>query len=126
MSFDWTEYLNLARSLVGQSTPYPSEEAKKRCAISRAYYAALLKTRGYLASRIPPVVPAYGDNIHEFVPDELQKSRDRRAQKISEELRRMRKDRSRADYADTMYALSDRVTLTVKRAEAVIRRLTEL
>jgi len=33
MSFDWSEYLNIARELAGQATASPSAEAKKRCAI---------------------------------------------------------------------------------------------
>jgi len=40
MSFDWSEYLDIARELAGQATASSSAEAKKRCAISRAYYAA--------------------------------------------------------------------------------------
>ena len=40
MSFDWSEYLNLAQELAGQATGPSSQEAKLRSAVSRAYYAA--------------------------------------------------------------------------------------
>lgn len=126
MSFNWTEYLNLARSLVGQSTASPSEEAKKRCAISRAYYAALLIARTHLASQSPPVIPTYRDNIHKFVPDELQKTHNRNAQKAAAELRRMRKDRGKADYDDAVQNLSTIASISIRRAESVIRLLVQI
>jgi len=126
VSFDWIEYLNLARSLVGQSTAFPSEEAKKRCAISRAYYAALLIARTHLASQSPPVIPTHQDNIHKFVPDELQKTHSRDAQKAAADLTRMRKDRAKADYDNTVQNLSTKVSISIKRAESVIQLLTHV
>lgn len=126
MSFDWIEYLNLARSLVGQSTASPSEEAKKRCAISRAYYAALLIARTHLASQSPPVIPTHRDNIHQFIPNELQKTHNRDAHKVAAGLRRMGKDRNKADYNGTIENLSKTVTTTIKRAESVIQLLTQI
>jgi len=125
VSFDWIEYLNLARSLVQQSTASPSEEAKERCAISRAYYAALLIARTHLAGQSPPVIPVYGDNIHQFIPDEFQKTHNRDAKKVAAYLRRMRKDRGNADYDNTIKNLSKTVTTTIKRAESVIQLLAQ-
>jgi hypothetical protein len=40
MAFDWSEYLKLARWLATNTPPGVSEEAARRDAISRAYYAA--------------------------------------------------------------------------------------
>ncbi len=40
MTFDWIEYLNLARALRGQSGEGYSAEASNRSAVSRAYYSA--------------------------------------------------------------------------------------
>lgn len=36
MSFDWSEYLNVAKELAGVETSAASQEAKLRAAISRA------------------------------------------------------------------------------------------
>ena len=45
MSFDWTEYLNLADILVRDRASYTNEEACFRAAISRAYYYAFCSAR---------------------------------------------------------------------------------
>lgn len=36
MTFEWSEYLNLARELAGKATTPANQEAKLRAAISRA------------------------------------------------------------------------------------------
>ncbi|MCK9333381.1 MAG: hypothetical protein M0Q19_09485 [Candidatus Cloacimonetes bacterium] len=47
MVFDWTGYLTLAKFLhMSASVSYP-EEAAKRAAVSRAYYAAFCYARNY-------------------------------------------------------------------------------
>ncbi|GIV07347.1 MAG: hypothetical protein KatS3mg017_0549 [Fimbriimonadales bacterium] len=47
MSFDWSEFLSLAKHLQGLfNIPY-SEEAAARTAVSRAYYAAFCCVRNY-------------------------------------------------------------------------------
>ena len=42
MSFDWSQYLNLAKELAGQATIPAEQEARLRDAISRSYYAAFI------------------------------------------------------------------------------------
>ena len=48
MSFDWSDYLNVARELAGHPNVEPGEEARFRSAISRAYYTALCCARNHL------------------------------------------------------------------------------
>ncbi len=55
MSFNWSEYLNLAQELAGRSTEPPNQEARLRSSISRAYYAAFCKARNYLLGKKYPV-----------------------------------------------------------------------
>lgn len=45
MSFDWSQYLNLANVLHGERGKLAHEEACLRTAISRAYYAAFCAAR---------------------------------------------------------------------------------
>lgn len=45
--FDGSEFLTLASELLAQG----DDEARLRCVISRAYYAAFLRTREYLIAR---------------------------------------------------------------------------
>ena len=54
MSFTWTEYLALAEELSGgEPAATPSEEARQRSAISRAYYAAFHVCLDKFGSKIP-------------------------------------------------------------------------
>jgi uncharacterized protein (UPF0332 family) len=50
--FDWTEFLELAKSLVGQSNRGYSQEAADRSAVSRAYYAAFCCARNYAEAQL--------------------------------------------------------------------------
>jgi len=43
MSFDWSQYLNLAKELAGQATIPAEQEARLRDAISRSYYLEFFK-----------------------------------------------------------------------------------
>jgi hypothetical protein len=47
MAFDWREYLVLARWLQTNTPPGMTEEGARRCAVSRAYYAAFCYARNY-------------------------------------------------------------------------------
>ena len=52
MAFDWREYLSLAHAVQGQSGSGFSREAGDRCAVSRAYYAALCHVRNRARERL--------------------------------------------------------------------------
>lgn len=52
MGFDWKEYLILAQFLGGDSGISYSDEAARRAAVSRAYYAAFCFARNYASSRL--------------------------------------------------------------------------
>jgi hypothetical protein len=52
MGFDWREYLILAQFLGGNGGISYSEEASRRAAVSRAYYAAFCSARNYASSKL--------------------------------------------------------------------------
>lgn len=52
MGFDWKEYLTLAQFLQGNSGIIYSEEAARRAAVSRAYYAAFCYARNYACNKL--------------------------------------------------------------------------
>lgn len=52
MSFDWKEYLILAQFLQGNNEVVYSEEAARRAAVSRAYYAAFCLARNYASIKL--------------------------------------------------------------------------
>jgi uncharacterized protein (UPF0332 family) len=51
MAFDWRDFLDLAKTLIGQGSNY-STEAASRTAVSRAYYAAFCWARNYAESQL--------------------------------------------------------------------------
>jgi uncharacterized protein (UPF0332 family) len=124
MSFDWSEYLNLAQELTGQAVSPSSQEAKLRSAISRAYYAAFCKARNHLRDK--EGLPIQKIDVHQYVRNRFKSSPDKVRKKVGENLNRMRKDRNKADYDDEVPRLAAMTVKTLKLADQVIRRLRNL
>jgi uncharacterized protein (UPF0332 family) len=125
MSFDWSEYLNLAQELAGQAVSPASQEARLRASISRAYYAAFCKSRNYLRDKEGRRVPS-GVRAHRFVQDEFKRSSDRVRKQIGYDLDRLRSDRNKADYDDSIVNLSVMTTVDLALANRVISTLDRL
>src|SRR5436309_11735853 len=106
MSFDWTEYLSIAQSLCGLqiSGPPPGTEARQRAGVSRAYYAGYVSARNRLRDIDHISIPTAG-NPHAFVADHYSRSGDMARAQIGIELSRLRRDRNRCDYDDTVLGL---------------------
>lgn len=70
MSFDWSEYVDIAQELAIQAkSNSPHQEAKQRASMSRAYYAVFGKARDHLGRydkiREPnPLVDSNGNRIN--------------------------------------------------------------
>jgi uncharacterized protein (UPF0332 family) len=120
MSFDWLEYLDLARELAGQATNPSSQEAKLRSSISRSYYAAFCKARNHLRGE-GYSIPC--QSTHRYVIDQFLHSRDRVRKRVGAHLDRLRNDRNKADYDDKVVRLSDMTTKALRLADQVISRL---
>lgn len=101
MSFNWADFLTLADALVhNPSLPGP-EEASLRSAISRAYYAAFCSARNFARDR-EKLTLEHTARDHQLVKDHFQGARDRTRRKISLDLDRLRDNRNRADYDDSL------------------------
>ncbi len=122
MSFDWSRYLDLAQELIRQAEHSPYAEADLRSAISRAYYAAFHQARLYLKETLGIAVErdAYS---HAQVRRAFQ---DRRYYKIAANLSRMRVDRNKADYDDTLTNLLHMARENLRRAQNVMAELDEI
>lgn len=125
MSFDWLEYLDLARELARPTTGPSSQEARLRSAISRAYYAAFCKARNHLRDREERSIPR-GGQVHRYVRNQFMKSPDRARKKVGENLNQLRIYRNKADYEDTVTGLSATTRRALRLAERVISRLGSL
>ena len=90
MSFDWSQYLNVAKELTGHgTTPPANQEAKLRAAISRAYYAAFIKARNHLRDKEGHLIPTTGV-AHRYVSDQFDLSPDPVRQLVAEDLVKLR------------------------------------
>jgi uncharacterized protein (UPF0332 family) len=129
MSFDWSEYLNLARNLAGQTTTPPNQEAALRSAISRAYYAAFCMARNHLRDRENVLNIPLDGRAHQDVPNTFLQSRNRVRRSVGTDLKRLRTDRVQADYYD-VFGISTNISRkaqeVIQLADKVIRALDRL
>ena len=120
MSFIWDNYLQLALQLV--SSPLScTQEAKFRCATSRAYYAAFCSARNILRDKDGSTLPR--TDLHKHVIETFEQSSDFRRRKIGTDLRRMRTLRNHADYDDVVSNLTSEWSDCSSRARRVITAL---
>jgi hypothetical protein len=126
MSFDWSEYLGLARELAQQSIGSSLAEARLRTAISRSYYAAFCQARVHLRSRQPQLVLPTDAEIHRFVREQFQRSLDPMSKAVAANLDRLRSWRNLADYEEALQSLPYTVQLALSAADAVLTALSAL
>ena len=125
MSFDWAEYLNVAKELVGVATTPANQEAKFRAAISRAYYAAYVTARNYLRDQEGILIPKTSD-AHKYVSNQFKLSSDLARKSVGEKLDRLREYRRQADYIDKYPGLSGITIIALNLSQEVIDTLRNL
>jgi len=98
MSFDWNDYITLARKLLYETNKGPIEEAYNRSVISRSYYAV------FCISRVKAELESYrprnpGDRgVHEKVISYYKNSSKKEEKRIGKLLDVLRRERNKADY----------------------------
>jgi uncharacterized protein (UPF0332 family) len=118
MTFDWAEYLKLARELAGKVGSSANEEARLRSSISRAYFAAYCVARKCLSDK-GHGIPG-GDKGHRYICNFLQESIFEAEKQAGVDLNRLRNRRNQADYDDFMSNLSAAVEDSLDRSLRVI------
>jgi hypothetical protein len=99
MAIDWEEYLNVAKAHVSyDENVRPCEDAKSRCAMSRAYYAALKTTHEYVTTTWEAPDVGMSGGVHRRLPKWLKQQTDHELREIGEKLVRLRRKRDKADY----------------------------
>ncbi|OCR02050.1 hypothetical protein BCD67_07700 [Oscillatoriales cyanobacterium USR001] len=125
MTFDWSEYLNVAKELAGIATTTPEQEAKLRAAISRAYYAVFILARNHLRDREGHSIPTTGD-AHQYVASQFKQSQDSNRRFVGDKLKRLRMYRNQADYVDFFPGLTSLTPRVIEISEQVILHLNNL
>jgi len=117
MPFDWREYLKLARELIGQTGSGYSEEAAKRSAVSRAYYAAFCWARNYAEANWGFRRTATAED-HRRLREHL---RGQRRMRLASNLNKLRGWRNDCDYDDEVPNLEQFVKSAIRIAGKVIQ-----
>jgi len=125
MSFDWSEYFNLAQELVGQTATPAGQEARQRSALSRAYYAAFCQARNHLRDKEGHPLPV-GGQVHAHVRDQFRNSLDPARNQIGHDLNRLRIDRNKVDYDDSVPRLDTMTIRDMTLAQRVLFMLSKL
>ena len=109
VKFDWLDYLSLAKQLIDDSEKSDLKDAMLRSAVSRAYFTVFCLARNYLRDEEEKLIPS--KDSHKWLIKQFQGNRTKA--KISTQLVRLRDDRNKADYSDSVKNLG-------KLAESVI------
>lgn len=133
MTFEWTEYLNLAIKLNSDAkSDFLLGEAMYRTSISRAYYSCFNLARNYLIS-IGKVLSKTAD-VHREIQvilenmSNLESNSDKRKDliEISNELGILRSSRNKADYNNTINKISMMAESTIIRADKIKKLIESL
>lgn len=119
MSFDWKEFLNLARFLQGHSGSSFNQESGFRCSVSRAYYAAFCHARNYARDQ-SSFIPTYKSVDHRRVREHFQHLG---ITEISSKLDDLRVWRNKCDYDDNVSNISFLVSSAIARSQEIIGKL---
>lgn len=119
MSFAWAEYLTVAEALVRQRGTLAGAEACCRAAISRAYYAAFGEARTHARDAEGLALTRTGDD-HRQVLLHYRRAADPVRQELGELLFRLRRQRTQADYADSMPDVVARASTACRRARRAV------
>ncbi len=125
MTFDWLEYLNLAKELASIATTSAHQQAQWRVTIHLAYYAAFNLAKNHLQNKQGYSVPTTGD-AHKYVREQFELNPDAAHQLVAENLNKLRLFRNQADYVAFFPGLSSFATVSISLAEDVISTLNSI
>ncbi len=125
MTFDWLQYLNLAKELVAQPATAANKDARLRAAIHLAYYAAFNLAKEHLQNKEGHSIPKTSE-VHKYVSDLFQFNPDPLRQVVGEKLKKLKKFRNQADYVTFFPGLSGITSTALKLSEEVISDLSRL
>lgn len=122
MSFDWSEYLELAKDLAGESGAISTEDAKHRTSISRAYYNVYHVAYQYLKSI--DQLPRDEIGMHSFIKEWFKDQPAEKFQDVYDDYKDLMGYRISADYKEYFPELSQPKAFEVtKKSEETIKNI---
>ena len=125
MSFDWHQYLDLARELEKRKQMASTEEARLRSAVSRAYYAAYHAARKRLVQDGDTGIRS-APKPHEYVWKQFRLSPELQRQEIGTKGSRLKLRRFDADYESAVANWQAMTCLAILDSESVFEELAKL
>jgi len=122
MSFDWSEFLELAYELAQSTSEKSSEEARTRSAISRSYYAAYRIARDYWEKTQGRVVD-YGRGSHGNLVQNYKLNQDKENRKVGVYLEIAFENRKNADYDALVPDLKSKLSVNLRLCKWVVEKL---
>jgi|WetSurMetagenome_2_1015567.scaffolds.fasta_scaffold1435332_1 hypothetical protein len=119
MPFIWKDYFDLAVFLQTNNLHPISDEATKRSAVSRSYYAAFCHARNYARDKFG-FKPTYTERDHYDIREFY---RPRRLTNVSAILNRLREWRNSSDYNDEVPNLNDMCTNATRETAKIFNIL---
>ena len=130
MSFDWNDFLLLAKNLNGESFTHDISVAKYRTAISRSYYAAFNICKSYIvdffgvdleSEKIRNIRAYYKVKDHGLIPKLMLTSNNKEICKKATRLDTLRGRRKDADYnSERIENITRKTKDTIEEAEKII------
>lgn len=120
MSFNWKDYLSLAKELLVMDN-----EAKLRSSISRAYYSVFCKARNYLED-IGKIQRSRSGIVHKLVIEVLRSLNDKTSYQIAINLDRLRVDRNKSDYDDVFPNIIYQAEMDIELAQETFELIESL
>lgn len=119
--FDWEDFFRLAQELAGRDSCEPLNEAAKRTAVSRAYYAAFCAARDHAVQQLNYQSQQTGRDH-----SELQKhlrGLGGQWKAVADNLENLRKIRNQCDYDQQVSNLDTIASWSLKLASKVLNAL---
>lgn len=123
MTFNWADYLDLARELADSTPVSALTEAKLRASISRAYYAALCSAHNHLRD-VDGDTDIPKGRVHEYVRGKFARGPTLARQRVGSDLGHLWTARVFADYRDEFPGVQSRATMSLEYASRVLHNLS--
>jgi len=99
------------------------DEASMRSAVSRAYYATFHRVKLFAANHGVKFSSGMRSNIHKEIIDFLNYHTDQKVKLLSPKLDRLRNDRNKCDYADSINNISNITQKSIIYADNIFNDL---
>lgn len=123
MSFNWKEFLDLAKYLKGKESSQYTKQSALRTSASRAYFAAYCQARKYASRKFgytPGSVPfADHGNLRRFFQN-------KQMLQLANHLNNLRLWRNRCDYDESIDDLETLVKSSIKKAEYILSKTSNI